>query len=141
MSILSFFTGGVKPIADLVDNLHTSKEEKLELNNALVKMELDMGAKLLEYEGKIAEAKSSVIIAEAQGESWIQRSWRPMIMLLFGFIVAWNWVIHPIMDVWFELPTLTTPDLPQGLWTTIHLGLGGYIAGRSGEKIIKSWNK
>ena len=40
----------------------------------------------LENQGKLAEinAAMNVIVAEAQSDSWITRSWRPIIMLMFG---------------------------------------------------------
>lgn len=135
MGVLSFLTGGLKPITDLVDNLHTSAEEKLQLRNELAKMELELGTELLKYEGKLVEAKSSTIIAEAGGESLLQRIWRPVIMLEFGFIVFWIEIAHPILGYWLtDLPVLTMPD---GGWTLLQIGLGGYVVGRSGEKIVK----
>ena len=47
MSLLGFLTGGIKPITDLVDNLHTSDEEKLQLRNELANLEFGLSRQLL----------------------------------------------------------------------------------------------
>src|SRR3972149_3398194 len=44
------------------------------------KAELQM--KLAELDRAVMEAQSSVVIAEAQGQSWLQRNWRPLLMLV-----------------------------------------------------------
>lgn len=49
MGILSFLSGAIKPITELVDNLHTSDEEKGKLVNELTVLENQMSSKLLEY--------------------------------------------------------------------------------------------
>lgn len=88
-------------------------------------LENTMTMKVLEYESKIIEAKSNIIVAEAKGDSWIQRSWRPVTMLTFlGLVVGDSFGL------------LATPLAPQA-WTLLQLGLSGYMVGRSGEKITK----
>lgn len=134
MAVPAWLLGLFQPVADLVDNLHTSKEEKLQIDLAMTGALSDAAQRVMEYETKLAEAQSKIIIAEAQGTSWLQRNWRPLTMLTFVFIIAWNYIVSPIFAWAFgaAIPVLT---LPPGLWTTIQIGLGGYIAARSGEKI------
>jgi hypothetical protein len=124
MNIFSFIGEIFKPAADLIDNLHTSTEEKLALKNKLTVIENTMTSKTIEYETKLLEAKTSIITAEATGESWIQRNWRPITMLTFLALVvcdSFGWLVNP---------------LAAEAWTLLQLGLGGYVVGRSGEKII-----
>ena len=45
---------------------------------------------------KEIEAAANVIVAEAKGDSWLQRSWRPLLMCLFGLIVANNYLVVPL---------------------------------------------
>ncbi len=137
MAIPAWLLGIFKPITELVDELHTSKEEKGQIEVALTGALTEAGVKILDYETKLAQAQSNIIIAEAQGQSWLQRNWRPVMMLTFGFIVLWNHALAPIFAWLFDavLPELT---LPGGLWTTIQIGIGGYIGGRSLEKITDS---
>jgi hypothetical protein len=124
MNILSFIGGIFKPASELIDNMHTSTEEKLTLKNKLTVIENTMTAKVIDYETKLLAAKTSIITAEATGESWMQRNWRPITMLTFlGLVVcdSFGWLVNPLADE---------------AWVLLQLGLGGYVVGRSGEKII-----
>lgn len=86
------------------------------------------------------KAQSAVIVAEAQGDSWLQRNWRPMLMTLFGFIVFNNYVLYPYLSLfWEQAPVL---EIPGPLWGLLKIGVGGYVVGRSSEKIVdkvKEW--
>jgi hypothetical protein len=50
MSIFNFISNIFKPAVDLVDELHTSEEEKLTLTTAIRKIEVEFNSKVLEYE-------------------------------------------------------------------------------------------
>jgi hypothetical protein len=126
----------LRPIADVIDELHTSAEEKGQVRAALLKVQIDLVSKVLEYEAEIAKAQRDVIVAEASGESWMQRSWRPLLMLTFTAIIAWQYLIYPIISAIF--PKLPTVTLPSEMWTLLTVGVGGYIVSRSGEKIAQT---
>lgn len=117
----------VKPVTDLIDDLHTSDEEKGRIRTAIMGVQVQMGMKLLDYETKRMEMQSAIIQAEAKSGSWITRSWRPLTMLTFlGMLVSF----------WFGYtPPNVEPYLPD-LFDLIKLGLGGYVIGRSAEKVI-----
>lgn len=83
-------------------------------------------------EMKELESAAKIIVAEAQGDSWLQRNWRPMLMVMFGVIIANNYIIVPIFN--------TTPaDIPPDMWDLLKLGVGGYVVGRSVEKGLKTF--
>ena len=124
MGILSFLGGAIAPLATLVDDLHTSTEEKLTLKLALDKAHNEMAAEVLGYESKLAEARSAIIIAEAQSPHLITSIWRPVTMLTFVFLIVYS--------------QFTGMEIPPDLWFLVKLGLGGYVVGRSGEKITAS---
>ena len=126
MGILGFLTGLVKPATELVDSLHTSDEEKGKIKAQLMKIENEFAGKLLEYETKLLDAQAGVVMAEAKGESWLQRSWRPLSMLTFLVLI--------ICDSF----GLLRFRLNEEAWVLFQLGLGGYVIGRSGEKVVKS---
>ena len=129
MNIFNFIADIFKPAADLIDNLHTSTEEKMIMQAKLNKIQNEMGFKVMEYENKLLESKTSIIVSEAQGDSWLQRSWRPITMLTFlGLVVcdSFGWLANP---------------LAKEAWTLLQIGLGGYVVGRSGEKAIKQFKK
>lgn len=124
MSVWNLIGSMFKPAADLIDNLHTSEEERLQVKSELFGMQAQLAAKMMEYEAKLVEAKSKVITAEATGASWLQRNWRPITMLTFlGLVVA-------------DTFGLTAFRLADEAWTLLQLGLGGYVVGRSAEKVI-----
>jgi hypothetical protein len=92
---------------------------------------------VLSYEEKLVDARSKIIIAEAQGDSWLQRNWRPMLMCNFGFIITWNYVVVPI-GAWAFGTAIPPVEMPSDMWDVLKLGVGGYIVGRSGEKITET---
>jgi hypothetical protein len=79
----------------------------------------------------------SIILAEAQGESWLQRNWRPLLMLTCIAIIANNYVLYPYMRAIFGWGVAL--DLPEALWELLKIGVGGYVVGRSVEKGIDLW--
>lgn len=129
----------VKPLAELVDKFTLSKEEKKQLELQLLGLQIGLVEKTLEYESRLFEAKRDIIVAEAKGESWLQRSWRPLLMLVFASIVAWQYLFRPMLAGMF--PGLPVVELPEHLWYLLEIGVGGYIVGRSGEKIAANLSK
>jgi len=126
MSILSFISGAIKPITKLIDNITTTDEERGKLVNELTKLENQMSIKLLEYESELLKAQSSIIVAEAKGQSRLQRNWRPLTMLAFLALI----ILHYCGVLAHEL----APEM----WGLLKIGLGGYVIGRSAEKIAPS---
>ena len=120
MGILSFLGGALKPITGLIDDLHTSDDERLAAKAVLRRLENEISLEMLGLERKIIEGQTSIIVAEAQSQSWLTRNWRPGTMVAFVGIVVHAYV------------TSTTP--PPELMLTINIGLGGYIGGRTIEK-------
>ena len=81
------------------------------------------------------ESQTKIILAEARG-GWLQRNWRPLLMLIVIGILANNYVIAPYIELFFPGRSLIL-ELPGGLWALLNVGVGGYVAGRSAEKILK----
>ena len=121
---LSFISGLIKPVADLVDSLHTSDEERLAAKGVLLELQTGLMSQTLVYETKLAESQASIIVAEATANSWLTRTWRPITMLIFVALVVWS--------------QFTGMEIPDDLWFVIKLGLGGYVGGRSVEKSVES---
>lgn len=123
LPIWSFLSTLIDPLARLVDEVHTSEEERALIKNEMIKLQNSVTTQLLTYEKQLLEAQSSVIKAEAQGQSWLQRSWRPITMLTFLVLV-----VADTMG-WTEF------RLAEEAWTLLQIGLGGYVIGRSAEKV------
>ena len=84
---------------------------------------------------KELEAQGEILIAE-MGGNWLQRSWRPILMLSIVAIVVNNYIVLPYLAL-FGLPSVEL-DLPEKLWNLMTLGVGGYIVGRTGEKMVQT---
>ncbi|MCB1378465.1 MAG: hypothetical protein KDK89_08895 [Alphaproteobacteria bacterium] len=84
------------------------------------------------------ELGTSVVLAETQSEHWLTRSWRPMLMLiLMGFLIVVG-LLLPLVDMIAGHPVRFEPRwtlLPTGFWDFLSVGMGGYIGGRSLEKV------
>ena len=122
--VFAFLSKAVAPISKLIDEIHTSDEERLAIKHQLTAIQASMSEKMLGYESELLQARTKVITAEAQGASWLQRNWRPITMLTFlGLVVAdtFGW---------------TTFRLAGEAWTLLQIGLGGYVVGRSAEKVV-----
>lgn len=82
-------------------------------------------------------ARKEIIISEATGHSWLQRNWRPLLMLAFGYMIVHNYVLVPIFQAFYSnFPSVVMPD---SVWNILALGVGGYVLGRTGEKMIAIW--
>jgi len=119
--ILNFLTGNVlKEIGNVIDNIFTNDEERLQAKNELTRI-------IQSKELELQKMQTEVIVAEANG-NWLQRSWRPILMLAFGFIVIYVKFIAPLFG-------FTIPELEDDFWNLLQIGIGGYVVGRSAEKI------
>ena len=77
---------------------------------------------------EVKAATSAVISASETRDGWLQKNWRPVVMLVMTGLVALHWLgLTPDMH----------RDEAQALMDIVKMGLGGYIIGRSAEKVAK----
>ena len=134
MSILTnLFSGGaadlVKGVGGVIDNLHTSKEEKL---NA----ERKIKALIVEHEAKMEQNITDRWSADMNSDSWLSKNVRPMVLI---FLVV-STVLLVFIDagaIAFEVKN-SWVDLLQLVLITV---IGAYFGGRSLEKVKKTNNK
>ena len=125
MNITNLIAGVFKPAAELVDSLHTSEEERLKAKGHLLDVQAAAMQRVFDYERSALEGQQAIVSSEAKSEHWLVASWRPVTMLTFL-----------VLAVGDSLGLLATP-LRDEAWMLLQLGLGGYVVGRSGEKIAK----
>lgn len=116
----------VQAAGAVIDNLSTSDQEKLDAKNKLSEI----------LTGKLTEVISysrDIIVSETQGNG-LQRNWRPIVMLAFAFIIVYRYFIAPISGA----PNV---ELPDRFFDLLELGLGGYVIGRSVEKVAETVTK
>ena len=112
----------VNVVTGFIDKFVADKDEaeKLKANIALEAMKAD---------NEELKAATSVILAEANGESWLQRNWRPLLMLWFAGLVGAHWLGYT--------PAGLGEETVLKLLNIVQVGIGGYVLGRSGEKMVK----
>lgn len=127
MNLIGNILGTVAgPVMDVIDKAVTDKDQANQLK-------AEIRARLIDQQDARLQAQMKVILAEATGESWLQRNWRPLLMTVIVAIVANNYLLAPYLGAIFGVGLQL--ELPEQLWNLMTMGVGGYIAGRSGEKI------
>ena len=116
-----------------------SPEQKAKLEQGLQDYQLKMTQEMNKYSETLTKTQGAIIEAEAKGDSWLQRSWRPITMLVFVFIIANNYILFPYISLFGG--TATALAIPPDMWDLLKLGLGGYVVGRSAEKMVKAYKE
>ena len=130
MSILGkIFSGGaadlVEGVGGVIDNLHTSKEEKLEAKQKMQEL-------VASYETQMEKEITSRWEADMNSDSWLSKNIRPLVL---AFLVV-STVLLIFIDagvINFVVEAKWT-DLLQLVLITV---IGAYFGGRSLEKTKK----
>jgi len=130
MSILSnIFSGGatelVKGVGGIIDNLHTSKEEKLAA-------ELKIKQLISDYEIEMEKNITSRWEADLKSDSWLSKNVRPLV-LIFLIVCTMLLIFIDAGALNFEVKS-SWVDLLQLVLITV---IGAYFGGRSLEKVKK----
>mgnify|MGYP001119731460 FL=1 len=112
-------TNLVSAVGDIVNRLTLPGREKKQLETDILRL-------LIAVEEKTISEQAAAIREEARG-NWLQRSWRPIVMLVFTVIV--------LAGTSRNLPILSDTSR---FWDLLEIGLGGYIIGRGSEQLVSS---
>ena len=130
MSILgTIFSGGAKDLVEgvggVIDNLHTSKEEKLEAEQKVKEL-------IANYEVQMEKEISSRWQADMASDSWLSKNVRPMVLIFL--------VLSTVLLIFIDAGVINFvveakwTDLLQLVLITV---IGAYFGGRSLEKTKK----
>ena len=117
------WVAAVPVVGKIIDKIFPDADQASQAKTTLTEMAIN---------GELDELaqQAGVIKAEAQGEGWLQRSWRPIVMLVFTALVVCRWM------GW------ASPDLSEALELKllgiVQLGIGGYITSRGVEKVVSN---
>ena len=130
MNILgSLFSGGAKDLVEgvggVIDNLHTSEEEKLEDNQKIKEL-------VSNYEVEMEKTITERWKVDMNSDSWLSKNIRPMV-LIFLVVATVLMIFIDAGVVQFEVKD-TWVDLLQLVLITV---IGAYFGGRSLEKVKK----
>ena len=123
------FSGGaadlVKGIGGVVDNLHTSAEEKLEAERKIKEL-------VANYEVEMEKNITARWEADLKSDSWLSKNVRPLV-LIFLIICTMLLIFIDAGTINFEVK-FSWVDLLQLVLITV---IGAYFGGRSFEKVKK----
>ena len=123
------FSGGaadlVKSVGGVIDNLHTSKEEKLEAERKIKEL-------MANYEIEMEKNITSRWEADLKSDSWLSKNVRPLV-LIFLIVCTMLLIFIDAGAINFEVKS-TWVDLLQLVLITV---IGAYFGGRSLEKVKK----
>jgi len=127
--IVQGITGLFNSLFGGIDSISTSDEERLEWKSKLMKTQHLILTEVLKLEQMNLTAQQAITTAELQHGNWLTRSWRPIAMLVFLSFTAWYGI-----GTAYQIP-VPSEAFASDMMGLVKLGLGGYILGRSGEKI------
>ena len=130
MSILgTIFSGGAKELVEgvggVIDNLHTSKEEKLEAEQKIQEL-------IASYETQMEKEITSRWQADMASDSWLSKNVRPLVLIFL--------VVSTVLLIFIDAGVINFvveakwTDLLQLVLITV---IGAYFGGRSLEKTKK----
>jgi hypothetical protein len=123
LSLLALLGRIFDPLAALLDEAAPSASAREAARVKLAAVKADAFSAALAFEEDRLATAARLVAAKAGGQSWLQRNWRPLTMLCFLFLV---------MADSFGLLAFR---LSAEAWGLLQIGLGGYVVGRSVEKI------
>ena len=123
------FSGGaadlVKNVGGVIDNLHTSKEEKLNAERKIKEL-------IANYEVEMEKNITARWEADLKSDSWLSKNVRPMV-LIFLIVCTMLLIFIDAGALNFEVKS-SWVDLLQLVLITV---IGAYFGGRSLEKVKK----
>ena len=130
MNILSTIFGGgakdlVEGVGNVIDDLHTSKEEKLEAEQKIKEL-------VASYQTSLEKEISTRRDSEMKSDSWLSKNIRPMTLAFL--------VVSTVLMIFIDAGTIKFvveekwTDLLQIVLITV---IGAYFGGRSLEKVRK----
>ena len=132
--LLTLLTG---PLVNQVVNLIRSYQDR-KMSEA--ELEAEVRKAMLATYAEIAQTQGEVIMAEARGDSWLQRNWRPIVGLAFASVPFFYAIILPIAVDWIGAPPVRVGDLLLGwIMNATVIALGGYVARNAVVDGVKAW--
>ena len=119
-------------VAPLVKTLFKTIDKTIENKADAERIKQSIQQQLLSGQLKELEAQAAIIVAESKG-GILQRNWRPLLMIIFAGLIVAHWFGY------------TAPNIPESvqnsLLNIVLVGMGGYIVGRSSEKIMDKYKE
>lgn len=114
----------------LIDRLWPDPAQRDQAKLKLMELQQTGALAQLTAQTELSKGAAEIVKAEAASNNFLASSWRPITMLVFVVLIVARWF-------GFAAPNLQEQEYIK-LWNIVELGLGGYVIGRSVEKIVPS---
>lgn len=123
----------------IIDQLILDKDQANALKGAIM-------GKVIDASAASDERMGEAIVADAKSDSWLQRSWRPIIALICGFCILKVSLLFLFIAIAAQSGVDVTPMVEalnssrwfvEGIVYTSLVYLLGYGAARTGEKAVR----
>ena len=128
--------GAISPIVKIALGVVDKSVEDKDLKE---KLKSQITSQLLDNNSKELQSAASIIKAEASSQHWLTATWRPALMWICIIVIFNNYILMPVANLIFG--TAVELTIPDPMWNLLTIGVGGYIAGRSAEKVANNWQK
>ena len=124
-------------LAAILPSVFKTVEKVVQDKDKANEIQQELTSQMMDANSDLMKASSDVIISEIKGESWLQRNWRPLLMMAFIIIIFNNYIIIPYVAAFYPAANLPLLVFPDHFWNLLTIGVGGYLGGRSVEKLFK----
>jgi hypothetical protein len=113
----------------IIDRLWPDPAQRDQAKLKLMELQQSGALAQLAAQTELSKGAAEIVKTEAAG-GFLASSWRPITMLIFVCLIVARWF-------GFAAPNLQEAEYLK-LWDIVELGLGGYVIGRSVEKVVPS---
>jgi hypothetical protein len=111
---------------------------KMQAETDLQKIQLELQSKLQDAISNEITASAEIIKSEAQSQSWLPRNVRPLLLLLWGLLITFNYFLPLLAHFAQAFQGMQPLVLPDWLYKLTAIGFTGYVTARTWEKVTTS---
>lgn len=127
-------------VQKIVGTFHVDPALALEKKTELEEIQLQLQGKLQDALSNEVTQAAEVIKAEATSQSWLPRNVRPLLLLLWGMCITFNYVLPLLGHFVVRFQAVQPLTLPDWLYKLTAIGFTGYVTARTWEKVTNSDN-
>ena len=116
---------------DVIGKFVPDPNQKLALQQQVLEASTALQSKAMDLSAQVVQAQSQIITAEASSTSWLEKDWRPLLMLFFAVVVGFA-IFNGGHDFFGRE---INPSYVSDAMTIVKIGVGGYIA----QPVIAAW--
>ncbi len=120
--------------AKIVGAFKVPPEQVLQAQTQIEEIKLELQGKLQDAISTEVTQSAEVIKAEASSQSWLPRNVRPLLLLLWGVVITFNYLLPLLAHFFSHFAGVQPLILPDWLYKLVAIGFTGYVTARTFEK-------